>query len=111
MLTNLAVNDPRCPRLAGAYAGFARAVPRFVRRRTRPRSSSTCSVACCATTKDRPTPAARIRSRACACMRGLMERVLLPILLVDRNGAVRYFHADEAPCRAAFREIAFRERE
>jgi len=104
VLTNLAVNDPRCPRLASAHAGFARALPRLAAG-----ASAAEIVEVLATVlKDHegsadPTgtdPFARVCVHA-----GPYGTRSSSILLVDRRGGVRYFHADDAPCRATFREI------
>ena len=79
VLTNLAVNDPRCPRLASAHAGFARcpaaelqparsAAPKIV--------EALGSVLSDHEGFGRPHRHA-IRSRACACTPGLRNAVVV----------------------------------
>jgi uncharacterized protein with NRDE domain len=107
VLTNLAVNDPRCPRLASAHAGFARALPRLAAGA----SAAEILDALGAVLRDHegsadPTgsdPFARVCVHA-----GPYGTRSSSILLVDASGGVRYFHADDAPCRADFREIDWR---
>lgn len=107
VLTNLAVNDPRCPRLATAHAGFARALPRLAA----DASASEIVAALGAVLRDHegsadPTgtdPFARVCVHA-----GTYGTRSSSVLLVGESGDVRYFHADDAPCRAGFREIEWR---
>ena len=107
VLTNLAVNDPRCPRLASAHAGFARAVPTLAGGA----SLEEIVVALAAVLSDHegsadPTasdPFARVCVHA-----GPYGTRSSSIVLVDRSAGVRYFHADDAPCRAPFREVEWR---
>jgi len=107
VLTNLAVNDPRCPRLASAHAGFARTLPQLAAGA----SAEEIIDALGGVLRDHqgsadPTgtdPFARVCVHA-----GPYGTRSASILLVDGNGGVRYFHADDAPCRAAFEEIEYR---
>jgi uncharacterized protein with NRDE domain len=107
VLTNLGVNDPRCPRLASAHAGFARALPRL----TGYAPVAEIVEALGAVLRDHEgsadprgvDPFARVCVHA-----GPYGTRSSSIVLVDGNGGVRYFHADAAPCRAAFREVDWR---
>ena len=107
VLTNLAVNDPRCPRLASAHAGFARTLPQLAAGA----SAAEIVEALGGVLRDHegsadPTgtdPFARVCVHA-----GPYGTRSASILLVDGDGGVRYFHADDAPCRAAFAEIEYR---
>jgi uncharacterized protein with NRDE domain len=106
VLTNLAVNDARCPRLASAHAGFASVMPRL--------SAEASTVEIVEALGDilrdhrgsaDPTgndPFARVCVHA-----GPYGTRSASILLVDGDARVRYFHADSAPCRSAFREVAW----
>ena len=104
VLTNLAVNDPRCPRLASAHAGFSRALPRVA---VGP-SAAEIVAALGSVLSDHegsadPTgtdPFARVCVHA-----GPYGTRSSSIILVGRDGDVRYFHADDAPCRTRFREV------
>ena len=106
VLTNLAVNDPRCPRLASAHAGFARVLPRLAASA----SAEDLVDALGAVLRDHegsadPTgsdPFARVCVHA-----GPYGTRSASVVVIDREGSVRYFHADDAPCRSAFREIAW----
>jgi uncharacterized protein with NRDE domain len=107
VLTNLAVNDPRCPRLASAYAGFARTLPQLAA------GAEVGEIvdALGAVLRDHAgsadpsgsDPFARVCVHA-----GPYGTRSSSILLVDRSGSVRYFHAEDAPCRAPFREVEWR---
>lgn len=107
VLTNLAVNDPRCPRLASAHAGFSRVSARLAA------GAAVAEIvdALAGVLRDHdgsadPTgndPFARVCVHA-----GPYGTRSSSILLVDRAGGVRYFYADDAPCRAPFREISWR---
>jgi len=107
VLTNLAVNDPRCPRLASAHAGFARALPRLAGGA----SAEEIVEALGTVLRDHrgsadpggTDPFARVCVHA-----GPYGTRSSSILLVDALGGVRYFHADDAPCRADFHEIDWR---
>lgn len=107
VLTNLAVNDPRCPRLASAHAGFARTLPRLAAGV----SASEIVEALGAVLRDHEGSADATGSdpfaRVCVHA-GPYGTRSSSILLVDERGGVRYFHADDAPCRAGFREIEWR---
>jgi len=109
VLTNLAVNDPRCPRLASAHAGFARTLPQLAAGA----SAQQIVDALGGVLRDHegsadPTgtdPFARVCVHA-----GPYGTRSASIVLVDRDAGVRYFHADDAPCRAGFEEIECRTR-
>ncbi|TFH30554.1 MAG: hypothetical protein E4H00_04955, partial [Myxococcales bacterium] len=104
VLTNLAVNDPRCPRLASAHAGFSRLL--------RPLEDGASAADIIHGLADvlgdhggsaDPSgndPFARVCVHA-----GPYGTRSSSIILAARDGSARFLHADDAPCRAAFREI------
>jgi uncharacterized protein with NRDE domain len=104
VLTNLAVNDPRCPRLASAHAGFAGVAPRLCAGA----SVVEAVAALGGVLRDHrgsadpagDDPFARVCVHA-----GPYGTRSSSILLIDGRGVARYFHAEDAPCRAPFREI------
>ena len=104
VLTNLDLNDPRCPRLASAHAGFERVAP--VLAADRPETEIVKALA--AVLRDHGGSAdasgADPFARVCVHADGYGTRSS-SIVLLRRDGAVAYFHADEAPCRASFRRV------
>jgi uncharacterized protein with NRDE domain len=104
VLTNLDVNDPRCPRLASAHAGFERVTPVLVA----DRAEAEIVEALARVLRDHAGSAdasgADPFARVCVHAEGYGTRSS-SIVLLRRDGAVAYFHADEAPCRAPFRRI------
>jgi uncharacterized protein with NRDE domain len=105
VLTNLAVNDPRCPRLASAHAGFSRLLAPLERGAgaedlVRGLANVLGDHAGSADPSG-SDPFARVCVHA-----GPYGTRSSSILLAARDGSARFFHADDAPCRGAFREVA-----
>jgi uncharacterized protein with NRDE domain len=104
VLTNIDVNDPRCPRLASAHAGFERATPAL----TGGRPEDEIVEALATVLRDHRGSADASGTdpfaRVCVHADGYGTRSS-SIVLLRRDGTVAYFHADEAPCRASFRRI------
>jgi uncharacterized protein with NRDE domain len=104
VLTNLAVNDPRCLRLASAHAGFARALPRLAD--GAPAAEIVDAMSAVLSDHEGSSDPTGTDPFARVCVHaGPYGTRSSSILLVDRSNGVRYFHADDAPCRASFREI------
>lgn len=104
VLTNLDVNDPRCPRLASAHAGFERVVPLLAA----DPSATDLVDALAAVLGDHKgsadasgeDPFARVCVHA-----GAFGTRSSSIVLARADGGVDYFHADAAPCRKPFERI------
>jgi hypothetical protein len=105
LLTNLDLNDPRCPRLASAVPAFERVARRL--RDDDPDAEETVALI-------RPVLASHANSldpddaspfsRVCVHTEVYGTRSST-ILLGTPAGAVRYFHAAGPPCRTAFEEV------
>ena len=104
VLTNLDLNDPRCPRLASAHEGFARVVPVLAR----DPAALEAVDALAAVLRDHKGSADASGedpfARVCVHGAGYGTRSS-SIVLARSDGTVEYFHADDAPCRASFRPI------
>jgi uncharacterized protein with NRDE domain len=103
VLTNLDVNDPRCPRLAGATALFASLTPRVAAGE----SSDELMPALAAVLGDHGAGQdldAGPFSRVCVHAEGYGTRSS-SVVFVDVDGRVQWFHADGPPCEAAFRRV------
>jgi uncharacterized protein with NRDE domain len=104
VLTNLDVNDPRCPRLASAHAGFERVAPVLAAGT----DEEAIVEALASVLRDHASssdasgddPFARVCVHA-----GAYGTRSSSIVLVGADGSVGYYHADDAPCRAAFRRV------
>ena len=100
VLTNLELNDPRCPRAAGARIDFARVVPLLG---DAGRSSGEIVGALAAVLAnhensvdpEHPSPLARL----CVHASGYGTRSAT-VLLGRSDGAIEAYHADGPPCRA-----------
>lgn len=119
VLTNLDLNDPRCPRLAGAtkkfqsiaalLAGGAEvetAVPALAAVLASHEAGAACDDQDDAVL--RALGGAIPFSKICVHVRDYGTRSS-SMIFVRGDGGVRYFHADGAPCRAPFREISIAE--
>jgi len=104
VLTNLDVNDPRCPRLAGATAAFAGLLPRVAAGDAPEQLMVSFSRVLgdhsrsAATAEDDPL------SRVCVHTPTYGTRSS-SVIFVGHGGNVRYFHAEGPPCASAFVEI------
>jgi len=115
VLTNLDVNDPRCPRLAGATILFASLQPR-VAAGEEPQSL-VAAFAAVLGDHSGGTEAGAPFSSATADYDSPLSRLCVhtpsygtkssSLIFVARNGSVRYFHADGPPCTAAFEEVCW----
>ena len=104
VLTNLDVNDPRCPRLASAHAGFERVVDVLAAG-----ASATESVAALGAVLGDHRGSAEssgedVFSKVCVHA-GAYGTRSSSIILVTAEGNIEYFHADDAPCRASFERV------
>ena len=104
VLTNLDVNDPRCPRLASAHAGFEKAVGSLADAV----SEEGVVEALAAVLRDHAGSADASGTdpfaRVCVHAGGYGTRSS-SIVILRGDGRVGYFHADGAPCRAPYRRI------
>lgn len=105
VLTNLAVNDPRCPRVATAHAGFGGLLPLLRDDAVGVRELVAAFAGVLgdhvrSADPERNDPFARVCVHA-----GPYGTRSATIVLVAFDGAVRVFHADDAPCRRAFEEV------
>jgi uncharacterized protein with NRDE domain len=115
VLTNLDVNDPRCPRLASATKRFDALAP-MLARGADAEEAVPALAAVLASHEDgaqvvddeavrRFGPEAAVRfARICVHVNDYGTRSS-SMIFVARDGAVRYFHADGAPCTAGFEEV------
>jgi uncharacterized protein with NRDE domain len=115
VLTNLDVNDPRCPRLASATRRFEALAP-MLAGCIDVEEAVPALAAVLASHEDgvevvddeavrRFGPEAAVRfARICVHVNDYGTRSS-SMIFVSGDGAVRYFHADGAPCTAAFAEI------
>ncbi len=104
VLTNLDVNDPRCPRLASAHSGFDRVAPVLVADRDEPEIVEALAEVLRDHAGSADASGADPFARVCVHAEGYGTRSS-SIVLLRRDGAVAYFHVDEAPCRAPFRKV------
>lgn len=105
VLTNLDVNDPRCPRLAGAWKRFAALEPLLAGGAGAGELVEALGSVLAdhegGTDGASPTPLSKV------CVHyGDYGTRSSSIVLVQPSGAVRYFHADGPPCRERYREIS-----
>jgi uncharacterized protein with NRDE domain len=104
VLTNLDVNDPRCPRLANAMPRFA-AVGEAVRSGRTMTGVVRALRAVLGSHESRIDPDdASPLARVCVHTPTYGTRSS-SIIAVDGRGHVRYFHAEGPPCRVPFEEI------
>jgi uncharacterized protein with NRDE domain len=115
VLTNLDVNDPRCPRLASATKRFDALAP-MLASGVAADEAVPALAAVLASHEDgaqvvddeavrRFGPEAAVRfARICVHVADYGTRSS-SMIFVEKDGAVRYFHADGAPCTARFGEI------
>jgi uncharacterized protein with NRDE domain len=104
LLTNLDVNDPRCPRLASAVAPFER-VARLLKRGAGAAEivESCASVLASHENSLDPNDASPL-SRLCVHTE-LYGTRSSSLILIAADGSVRYFHAAGPPCSTAFVEV------
>ncbi len=115
VLTNLDVNDPRCPRLAGATKRFAALEPLLGGGATTDELVPALAGALASHEDGAGFVDAVALRRFGAEMAGRFARVCVhageygtrssSMIFVSGDGAVRCFHADGPPCEAAFREL------
>jgi uncharacterized protein with NRDE domain len=116
VLTNLDVNDPRCPRLASATKRFDALAPMLARGADA--DEAVPALAAVLASHDdgaevvddeavrRFGPQAAVRfARICVHVENYGTRSS-SMIFVGGDGAVRYFHADGPPCITAFRELS-----
>lgn len=115
VLTNLDVNDPRCPRLASASNRFDALAP-MLARGADAEEAVPALAAVLASHEDgvhvvddeavrRFGAEAAVRfARICVHVNDYGTRSS-SMIFVGKDGAVRYFHADGAPCTARFEEV------
>ncbi len=115
VLTNLDVNDPRCPRLASASRRFDALAPMLARGASADEAVPALA-AVLASHEDgvevvdeeavrRFGPEAAVRfARICVHVNDYGTRSS-SMIFVAGDGAVRYFQADGAPCTASFEEV------
>lgn len=104
VLTNLDVNDPRCPRLASAVPRFEEVAARF-RDGVLVKELAGLLQPLLGSHESSLDPSEFDElSRLCIHTDGYGTRSST-ILAYDDRGRLHYFHADGAPCRAQFREI------
>jgi uncharacterized protein with NRDE domain len=109
LLTNLDVNDPRCPRLASAVAPFERVARRLGSDPDAEELLEAC-VPVLASHENSLDPAdSSPLSRLCAHTE-LYGTRSSSLILCERGGSVRYFHAAGPPCRTPFVEVETRAR-
>lgn len=115
VLTNLDVNDPRCPRLAGATRRFAALVPMLAGGATAEEALAPMAEALASHEDGAGFVDAVALRKFGAEMAGRFARVCVhageygtrssSMVFVSADGSVRYFHADGPPCEAAFVEV------
>lgn len=104
VLTNLAVNDPRCPRLASAYAGFAGMIAPM--ERGIDADAIVAGLAGVLGDHSGSSDPASEDPFARVCVHaGAYGTRSSSIVMAAADGRVRYFHAADAPCRSPFREV------
>lgn len=117
VLTNLDVNDPRCPRLAGASRRFAALKP-LLEGAADVDEMLPALAAVLSSHEDGadavdPEAAARFGSDAAVRFARICVHVenygtrSSSMIFVRADGAVRYFHADGSPCTTPFEEVIF----
>ena len=104
VLTNLDVNDPRCQRLASAYAGFERAMPALVRNGREEDVVEALAAVLSDHSGSSDAHGDDPLARVCVHAGGYGTRSSSVVLVRD-DGEVAYFHADDAPCRAPFKRV------
>ncbi|MFN2378224.1 MAG: NRDE family protein [Candidatus Binatia bacterium] len=121
VLTNLDVNDPRCPRLAGATRRFEAQrsmlaagadvgdlVPALAGVLSSHDDGSLARTETASGATILPAEAGAVPfSRICVHVGDYGTRSS-SMIFVAADGSVRYFHADGAPCSAPFREVEIR---
>jgi uncharacterized protein with NRDE domain len=115
VLTNLDLNDPRCPRLAGASRRFGALVPMLERggdaEEAMPRLAAVLSSHEAGDIPEGADDPALAKlggplpfSKICVHVGDYGTRSS-SVIFVAADGSVRYFHAEGPPCQADFREI------
>ena len=115
VLTNLDLNDPRCPRLAGATKRFGALVPMLERggeaEEALPRLAAVLSSHEAGDIPESANDPALEKlggalpfSKICVHVGDYGTRSSSAIF-VDDDGGVRYFHAEGSPCTTAFHEV------
>lgn len=115
VLTNLDVNDPRCPRLAGATRRFDALKPMLSAGvqidEIVPRLAAVLSSHDDGAAAVDPVAAARFGSDAAVRFARICVHVdnygtrSSSMIFVRPDGRIRYFHADGPPCTTAFKEV------
>lgn len=104
VLTNLDVNDPRCPRLAGATMLFARLQARVAAGEAPETLMAAFASVLGDHTGSADTGDNNPLSRVCVHTPTYGTRSS-SVIFVAHDGSVRYFHADGPPCATGFEEI------
>ena len=104
VLTNLDVNDPRCPRLASAVPAFRAFAERLPQLPSAEHVAAECRRVLSSHENSLDPADQSPLSRLCVHMDGYGTRSST-VILVDRSGQVRYFHATGAPCRSRMVEV------
>jgi uncharacterized protein with NRDE domain len=103
LLSNLDVNDPRCPRIAASHRGFAEAGAAYARDRDEPALVARLGalLADHATALDPRGP-----GRLCVHGEGYGTRSSTVILIPAAGRPLHYLHADGPPCRTPLTPVA-----
>jgi uncharacterized protein with NRDE domain len=104
VLTNLEVNDPRCPRLATAVRAFESVSVRIAAEAPVGEIVEACRSVLAGHENSLDPADASPFSRVCVHTE-LYGTRSSSVIVVSQHGAVRYFHAAGAPCREPFDEI------
>lgn len=107
VLTNLDVNDPRCPRLAGAFGRFAALEPLLERGAGADEIAPVAAAVLASHDASADDAGDLPLSRVCVHAGDYGTRSS-SMLFVARDGRVRWYHADGPPCSAPFVELATR---
>lgn len=103
LLTNLDVNDPRCPRIAASQRNFAAAGETFAHAN----DVEAFVVTLRGVLADHATPLdPRGPGSLCLHHDAYGTRSSSLLLVGSRDGALRYLHADGPPCRTPFASVA-----
>jgi len=104
LLTNLDVNDPRCPRLASAVPAFRALTERVKDEPSVQRIVDDCRAVLSSHENSLDPADGSPLSRLCVHTDVYGTRSSA-VIVVARDGRVRYFHAPGAPCQTGFEEI------
>jgi uncharacterized protein with NRDE domain len=105
LLTNLDVNDPRCPRLASAVRPFEQVARRLETGADAHEIVAECARVLASHENSLDPADASPLSRLCVHTEIYGTRSS-SVILVDADNRVRYFHAAGPPCTAPFVEVA-----